>query len=177
MATRRRSPPAQTVTQTEVEAGPSTSEEASSPPVGVLRLRGAPTKQRKVVWSEGTVDNEGMGKKKSKICCIYHKPRPYDESSSDESSSDESDSDARGASRQSAGPGQGQRHRDGAGGGQEVEEESSESEGGGGDGRARPARKPRRHQHSHKCDHSKHGHKPNKYDVQPGAEGKGKGKE
>lgn len=24
------------------------------------------------------------------VCCIYHKPRPFDESSSDESSSDES---------------------------------------------------------------------------------------
>ena len=30
---------------------------------------------KKVKWSEDTVDNEGKGKKKSKICCIYHKPK------------------------------------------------------------------------------------------------------
>ena len=26
---------------------------------------------KKVTWSEDTVNNEGMGKKKSNICCIY----------------------------------------------------------------------------------------------------------
>ena len=30
---------------------------------------------KKVTWSEDTVDNEGMGKKKSNICCIYHRPK------------------------------------------------------------------------------------------------------
>jgi len=34
--------------------------------VGVLKLRGGPSRRQRVVWSEGTVDNEGMGKKKSK---------------------------------------------------------------------------------------------------------------
>ena len=43
------------------------------------------------MWDADVIDNEGCGKKKSKICCIYHKPRAFDESSS-ESSSDESDS-------------------------------------------------------------------------------------
>lgn len=43
-----------------------------------------------MVWTDETVDNEGMGRKKSKICCIYHKPKAFDESS-DESSSDGSD--------------------------------------------------------------------------------------
>lgn len=33
---------------------------------GVLRLRGAANPSRRVVWQEGTVDNEGMGRKKSK---------------------------------------------------------------------------------------------------------------
>ncbi len=85
--------------------------EASSsvPTVGSLRLRGARRKPR-VAWSEDVVDNEGCGKKKSKsasmsftfiivvsdlypVCCIYHKPRRFDESSDEDSSSDESDSD------------------------------------------------------------------------------------
>ena len=30
---------------------------------------------KKVTWSEDTVDNEGKGKKKSNICCIYHRPK------------------------------------------------------------------------------------------------------
>jgi hypothetical protein len=44
----------------EPEAGPS-----RSPTAGVLKLRGGPARRQKVVWSEETVDNEGMGKKKS----------------------------------------------------------------------------------------------------------------
>ncbi|KAL2759550.1 hypothetical protein ACRALDRAFT_1074200 [Sodiomyces alcalophilus JCM 7366] len=62
-----------------------------------LRLRGAHTaSQRTVQWADGVVDNEGLGRKKSKVCCIYHRPKGIDESSdesSSESSSDESDSD------------------------------------------------------------------------------------
>ncbi|CAG4972633.1 unnamed protein product [Colias eurytheme] len=49
--------------------------------VTVITLR--PTKQqtrKKVVWTEDTVDNEHMNKKKSKCCCIYEKPRRFDES-------------------------------------------------------------------------------------------------
>ena len=41
-----------------------------------------------VSWAEGTVDNEGMGKKKSKKCCIFKKQREFGESSSDESGDD-----------------------------------------------------------------------------------------
>ncbi|KAI0819266.1 phosphatase inhibitor-domain-containing protein [Trametes gibbosa] len=66
--------------------------EAESSAIGTLRLRGAPRNRQRVVWREDVVDNEGAGKKKSKICCIYHKPRQFDESSSDESSGDDSDS-------------------------------------------------------------------------------------
>jgi len=51
---------------------------------GVLRKK---KQGQKVVWKEDVIDNEGCGKKKSKICCIYHKPRKFDESS-DESSDD-----------------------------------------------------------------------------------------
>ena len=36
------------------------------------------------------MDNEHLGKKSSKCCCIYHKPRAFGESSS-ESSADDSD--------------------------------------------------------------------------------------
>ncbi|KAK0205086.1 phosphatase inhibitor-domain-containing protein [Desarmillaria ectypa] len=78
-----------TITVTNV---PSIEGSSSTPAVGSLRLRGARRKPR-VAWSEDVVDNEGCGRKKSKICCIYHKPRRFDESSDEDSSSDESDSD------------------------------------------------------------------------------------
>ncbi|KAI0754558.1 phosphatase inhibitor-domain-containing protein [Daedaleopsis nitida] len=60
--------------------------------IGSLRLRGRGNRRQRVVWREDVVDNEGAGKKKSKICCIYHKPRQFDESSSSDSSDDASDS-------------------------------------------------------------------------------------
>eukprot|EP01038_Epipyxis_sp_PR26KG_P010150 gene10150-13653_t len=41
-----------------------------------------------VRWSNDTIDNENLNKKKSKRCCIYHKPRAFGESDSDESDSD-----------------------------------------------------------------------------------------
>jgi len=50
-----------------------------------LKLKKAGEK-KKIQWTEDTVDNEGLGKKKSKICCQYKKPRAHlDESSDDES--------------------------------------------------------------------------------------------
>jgi len=85
----------------------------------VLHLRGATREQegvtatgRRIQWAEDVVDNEGMGKKKSKVCCIYHAPKGIDESS-DESSSDSSGSDsdsgddgaARPARKNGCGPG------------------------------------------------------------------------
>lgn len=66
-----------------------------SAPSGVLRLRAEPSEQRHIQWAEDVIDNEGMGKKSSKVCCIYHKPRAADESSDDDSSdSSSSDSDS-----------------------------------------------------------------------------------
>ena len=46
---------------------------------------------KKVTWTEDTVDNEHMGKKKSNICCIYHRPKlsPDDPDTSSCSSCDE----------------------------------------------------------------------------------------
>eukprot|EP00533_Pseudo-nitzschia_delicatissima_P015302 CAMPEP_0197274380 /NCGR_PEP_ID=MMETSP1432-20130617/12596_1 /TAXON_ID=44447 /ORGANISM="Pseudo-nitzschia delicatissima, Strain UNC1205" /LENGTH=138 /DNA_ID=CAMNT_0042740165 /DNA_START=136 /DNA_END=552 /DNA_ORIENTATION=+ len=53
---------------------------------GVLRL----TLQDRagVRWDESVVDNEGMGRKSSKRCCIFHKPRAFGESSTDTSDYD-----------------------------------------------------------------------------------------
>ncbi|KKK20010.1 hypothetical protein P175DRAFT_0473233 [Aspergillus ochraceoroseus IBT 24754] len=64
-------------------------EDAPPPPVSQDE---APS--RRIRWSEDVIDNEGMGKKSSKVCCIYHKARPVGESSSEESSSSSSDSDS-----------------------------------------------------------------------------------
>ena len=38
--------------------------------------------QPRVNFAVGTIDNENMGKKKSKLCCIYNKPTLLDSSSS-----------------------------------------------------------------------------------------------
>jgi len=68
--------------------------EPPSPGEGVLRLRGASSAsstRRRVQWTEEVVDNEFLGRKKTKICCIYHKPKEFGESS-DEDSSDSSSS-------------------------------------------------------------------------------------
>ncbi|PGH03832.1 hypothetical protein GX51_03820 [Blastomyces parvus] len=53
--------------------------------------------RRGIRWAEDVVDNEGLGRKSSKVCCIFHKARPVGESSSEsssDSSSDPSDSDS-----------------------------------------------------------------------------------
>ncbi|KAI0298024.1 phosphatase inhibitor-domain-containing protein [Multifurca ochricompacta] len=68
-------------------------------PGGILRLRGGPRDRPRVVWDEEVVDNEGLGRKKSKICCIYHRPRQFDESSDEDSSETDSDSDDDGTTR------------------------------------------------------------------------------
>ncbi|KAJ8673452.1 hypothetical protein QAD02_004714 [Eretmocerus hayati] len=58
----------------------------SSQDVPTMRLRlRKPKSEKKVQWTQGTVDNENMNKKKSKCCCIYEKPKSFGESSSDES--------------------------------------------------------------------------------------------
>ncbi|KAJ1972567.1 Type 1 phosphatases regulator ypi1, partial [Dimargaris xerosporica] len=58
---------------------------------GTLYLR-APKPQPKpkprVRWDTEVVDNEGLDRKKSKVCCIFKKSRRFDESDSDESDSD-----------------------------------------------------------------------------------------
>ncbi|XP_059619357.1 E3 ubiquitin-protein ligase PPP1R11-like [Phlebotomus argentipes] len=71
---------APTVTATEVIARPANGTEEA--PVLRLRLH-KPKSDKKVSWGSETVDNEDMGKKKSKCCCVYHKPMTFGESSSE----------------------------------------------------------------------------------------------
>ncbi|KAF9975862.1 hypothetical protein BGZ73_000313 [Actinomortierella ambigua] len=95
--------------------------------VGVLRLEGATRPQRRIQWAEEVVDNENLGKKKSKICCIFKKTREFGESS-DESSSDSSSDD---------------------------DSSSGESDGGGPNLDRGPSRRPRKaHSHDHDHDHN-----------------------
>lgn len=69
----------QTVVQTVVQ----TEEEAEQPSTASVALK--KPKSKGIKWDESTaIDNEHMGKKSSKICCIYHKPREYDESDSED---------------------------------------------------------------------------------------------
>ncbi|CAG0885107.1 unnamed protein product [Darwinula stevensoni] len=40
--------------------------------------------KKKVEWTTDTVDNEHMGKKSSKCCCVYVKPRAFDDSDTED---------------------------------------------------------------------------------------------
>lgn len=42
---------------------------AEPAPTGTLRLHGGPRSRPRVVWDEDVVDNEGLGRKKSKSAC------------------------------------------------------------------------------------------------------------
>ena len=67
--------------------------DGAGPSVPTLRLRAARTRGGpRVTWNEDVVDNEGMGKKKSKICCIFHPTREFGESSDSDSDSESDDS-------------------------------------------------------------------------------------
>ena len=52
--------------------------------------------RKQVSWTQETVDNEHLGKKKSKCCCVYVKPKKFGES--DTESEDEADDDCRNCS-------------------------------------------------------------------------------
>ena len=55
-----------------------------------LRLNEPGTPSRRgITWDTGVVDNENMGKKSSKCCCIYNKPKAVGESSSESEDSDD----------------------------------------------------------------------------------------
>ncbi|XP_039624637.1 E3 ubiquitin-protein ligase PPP1R11 [Polypterus senegalus] len=53
-----------------------------------IKLRKRKT-DKKVEWSSDTVDNEHLGRRSSKCCCIFEKPRQFGESSTE--SEDEDD--------------------------------------------------------------------------------------
>jgi len=73
--------PSDTTTQTTVESTSSSDTQEAGATVRLVLRK--PKKAKKVAWTEGTVDNENMNKRKSKCCCIYKKPHVFGESSSD----------------------------------------------------------------------------------------------
>ena len=78
-----------------VEASEVKSSESSSVPTLKLRLtknKDKSKERRQVKWSTETVDNEHLGRKKSKCCCVFVKKRPFGQSDS-ESSEGEDDCD------------------------------------------------------------------------------------
>jgi protein phosphatase 1 regulatory subunit 11 len=48
----------------------------TEPAVTRVVLKAKP-KKKGVKWAPDTVDNENAGKKSSKKCCIYHKPKGF----------------------------------------------------------------------------------------------------
>ncbi|KAJ6561776.1 phosphatase inhibitor-domain-containing protein [Mycena capillaripes] len=77
------------------EDGSADDDSGERAPVGALHLTGGTRRTRqRVAWTEDVVDNEGCGRKSSKICCIYHKPKAFDESSDEDSSDSDADSDS-----------------------------------------------------------------------------------
>ncbi|CEG36314.1 Uncharacterized conserved protein [Plasmopara halstedii] len=72
---------------TEVAA---TNSPAGTAPVYRIELQPRPH----VSFDESVVDNEHLGRRRSNKCCIFHKKRDFDESSSDSSDSDDSQSES-----------------------------------------------------------------------------------
>lgn len=75
------------------ESSQEQTEESQDPRGSGLRPR--------VRWTNDVVDNEHMGKKKSKICCIFHPQREFGESSGEELSNSSDSSDESGAEGES----------------------------------------------------------------------------
>ncbi|XP_074654690.1 E3 ubiquitin-protein ligase PPP1R11-like [Tubulanus polymorphus] len=87
-------PTAVAVSETIVKTDSSSDQDLRSPSV-VLKLR-KPKNDRKVSWTDDTIDNEMLGKKKSKCCCIYEKPKLFGESSGEEDDDDDCTGHCRG---------------------------------------------------------------------------------
>lgn len=67
LPTMPRSPPPQdSGSRTLTTTAASTDHDTDQETVAVLRLRAGPSRRRRVVWDEGVVDNEGLGRKSSK---------------------------------------------------------------------------------------------------------------
>ncbi|CAL5017933.1 unnamed protein product [Urochloa decumbens] len=85
MATRAPPPQSSSAGSVTVTVDPSPSSSAPPPaPAEAVVLRLKRRAKKKVSWKEGTVDNEGLGRKSSKKCCIFHKEVPFDEDCSDD---------------------------------------------------------------------------------------------
>lgn len=133
-----------------------------SAPSGTLRLRAEPAEERHIQWAEDVVDNEGMGKKSSKVCCIYHKPHVVgessDESSSDSSSDEESESEPDNSTARPVGGRRGENLRRRRNHNHDHDHDHGEPDHGNGEGPSNPAqprRRPRRK------------HSPNAYEKMP----------
>ncbi|OAF70639.1 Protein phosphatase 1 regulatory subunit 11 [Intoshia linei] len=73
------------ITETETQ----TVEETETPEISILRLEtNQPSTSQNVQWTDDTIDNEHLNKKKSKCCCIYRKPHKFGESGSDSEDDD-----------------------------------------------------------------------------------------
>ncbi|TQV97648.1 hypothetical protein V2A60_006612 [Cordyceps javanica] len=89
----QRNAPTASASQTTTVA--TTSQNITDSAPRILRLRGRHNSNgRSVQWADDVVDNEGLGRKSSKVCCIYHKPKAVDESSDESSSDSSSDSES-----------------------------------------------------------------------------------
>lgn len=107
-------------------------DESEQPQTSSLRPR--------VRWTNDVIDNEHMGKKKSKICCIFHPQREFGESSGEELSSSSDSSDESGGEGDS-----GDRITNGKG-----------------------KKEKKKNKHSHCCEGEKHrSSSPNAYERQP----------
>lgn len=67
------------------EAGPSGTQETER-----ITLRLRPRRKKGVKWTEETIDNEHLGKKSSKKCCIFHKQQAWGDWSDDDDDDDSS---------------------------------------------------------------------------------------
>merc|ERR1711982_7648 len=93
-----------TVTATVVMTQNSDQQQPDSAPVLRLQLR----RQGNVTFHNSVVDNEGMGRKSSKRCCIFHKQKAFGESSTE---SDDGDDNGSTSSSSSGGEGSGKAQR------------------------------------------------------------------
>jgi len=81
--------PATQGSKTVTDEEPNGEASAAAPPTLRLRLiKKDPKEKKKVQWTNETVDNEHLGKKKSKCCCVYVKKKVFGESDSEDSDGD-----------------------------------------------------------------------------------------
>lgn len=105
--------PSSSTATTTVPQGATPTEGSNESQQAVLRLR--LTRRPRVRWTKDTHDNEHDGKKSSKSCCIYHKNRSWDESSTESGEDPSDDDDDKGYERDQGNSSSRDRHRNGGG--------------------------------------------------------------